>query len=83
MRTTVDIDDQLLNAAKQIAVKSGRTLTAVIEDSLRETFARRLTASNRQRIQLPSADLGPTLPGVDLDNSAALLDILEGADGPV
>jgi predicted transcriptional regulator len=40
MRITIHIDDQLLGETKQLAVRTGRTLTAVIEDALRETLAR-------------------------------------------
>src|SRR5438477_407916 len=35
MRTTLDIDDQLLTQAKLLACGAGKTLTAVIEDALR------------------------------------------------
>ena len=39
MRTTVRLDDELLSEAKQIAAKTNRTLTAVIEDALRQHLA--------------------------------------------
>ncbi len=39
MRTTVNIDDELLRRAKDEALRSGRTLTALIEDSLRAAGA--------------------------------------------
>ena len=35
------LDDPLLAEAKKYAADNGRTLTAVIEDALRETLARR------------------------------------------
>jgi hypothetical protein len=38
MRTTIDIDDQLLKCAKLQAVKQGSSLRQVIEDALREFF---------------------------------------------
>ena len=41
MRTTVKIDDRLLVEAKTRAARSGRTLNQVVEDALREAFARR------------------------------------------
>jgi hypothetical protein len=83
MRTTVRIDDELLRAAKKAAVESGRTLTAVIEDALRQTLTNGNRPPKRTRFKLPSLDLGDTMPGVDLDNSAALLDLMEGDHGPV
>ena len=83
MRTTVRIDDQLLRAAKKAAAESGRTLTAVIEDSLRQALAARRPRKKTTRFKLPVFDTGETLPGVDLDNSAALLDLMEAGDDPV
>jgi hypothetical protein len=77
MRTTLSIDDQLLRAAKKAAAESGRTLTAVVEDALRQGLARQNQPARASRVTLPTFDLGATLPGVDLDNSAALLDQME------
>jgi hypothetical protein len=83
MRTTVRLDDQLLSAAKKTAAETGRTLTPVIEDALRQSLAKSKTANKPARFRLPVLDLGETMPGVDLDNSAALLDLMEAGDGPV
>lgn len=79
MRTTIRLDDSLLAAAKRHAAETGRTLTAVIEDALRRELARRSEAA-QARPQLPISDTrGRGLqPGVDLDDSAALLDLMEG-----
>jgi hypothetical protein len=82
MRTTIRFDDALLREAKQVAAESGRTLTAIIEDALREALARRSEAPQRERIQLPVVKGGRLMPGVDLDNSAALLDLMEAGDDP-
>ena len=43
MRTTIYIDDALLAEAKQVAARTGRSLTAVVEDALRESLHRRPT----------------------------------------
>lgn len=79
MRTTIRLDDELLAEAKAAAARTGRTLTQVIEDALRETLARRPEAGKPRRVQLPTSGSGGLLP-VDLDDSAALLDIMEGRD---
>lgn len=76
MRTTVTIDDQLLVEVKTVAAQSGRTLSAVIEDALRASMARR--AEGGSIPPLPTISGGGLQPGVDLDDSAALLDLLEG-----
>ena len=77
MRTTVNIEDRLLVEAKTMAARSGRTLGAVIEDALRVALARRDAAAGAGGVQLPVHDAGGLMPGVDLDDSAALLDLIE------
>ena len=78
MRTTVRLDDDLLCQARALAARTGRTLTAVIEDGLREALVRH----RRRQEQPPVARLtfkGKGLrSGVDLDDTAGLLDILAG-----
>lgn len=81
MRTTVKIDDQLLAEAKIQAANSGRTLNAVIEDALRVDLARRRSKRpDRPTVALPTFPGSRLLPGVDLDDSAALLDRMEGTE---
>ena len=78
MRTTIKIDDDLLTEAKARAVRSGRTLNAVVEDALREAFARG-EAPETDRPELPTCRGSRLMPGVDLDDSAALLDLMESS----
>jgi Arc/MetJ family transcription regulator len=80
MRTTIKIDDQLLAEAKARAAASGRTLNAVVEDALRETLARRRPIDAGNRMELPTFKGSRLLPGVDLDDSAALLALMEGPE---
>jgi len=78
MRTTVRLDDALLTEAKKLAADSGRSLTAVIEDALREVISRRRSLPARNsRIAFPTFRGRGLRPGIDLDNSAALLDIMD------
>jgi len=81
MRTTIRLDDHLLAEAKQRAARSGLTLTAVIEQALRESFSRR-ERREKKPVTLPTWGEGWVLPGVDLDDSAALLDLMEREDAP-
>ncbi len=82
-RTTIRLDDHLLAELKELAARSNRTMTAVIEDALREVIARQeKTPPSTQPLDLPTYGGGWVRPGVDIDNSAALLDILEGPDDP-
>lgn len=79
MRTTVRLPDDLLKAAKRHAVETGRTLTAVIEDALRAALAAEAHQAAPEPLQLPTWGRGGVRPGVDLDDSASLLDLMEGA----
>jgi hypothetical protein len=79
MRTTVRLDDRLLADAKREAARRGETFTSLMERALRLVLAKPSPASRRRRVKLPvSSAVGGTLPGVDLDDSDALLDVLEG-----
>lgn len=80
MRTTIKIDDQLLAEAKARAAASGRTLNDVVDDALRETLARRPSKGRDHRRKLPTFSGSRLLPGVDLDDSAALLALMEGSE---
>jgi plasmid stability protein len=79
MRTTINLDDALLAEAKQVAARTGRSLTAVVEDALRQSLHQRHPPTRRD-IELPVFGEGGTRPGVDLDDSAALLDVMEQGD---
>ena len=81
MRTTIRLDDQLLVEAKKLAAERGTTLTAIIEDSLRQSLARTEPTSRRGKFHFPTFKGGGLQPHVDLDDSASLLDRMEGRDG--
>ena len=77
MRTTIKIDDELLREAKKLAAASGLTLGEVIENALRESFGRRQSFQRRDRIVLPTHSGGKFQPGVDLDDTAGLLELMD------
>ena len=78
MRTTIRLDPTLLRAAKRHAVETGRTLTAVIEEALRQALSRRAPAPPHARVELTTYRGGGLQSGVDLDDSAGLLERMEG-----
>ena len=79
MRTTLDLDSDLLKRAKVVARERGVTLTSLIEDALRERLARRAARKGtREWVSLPTNGGEGVHPGVDLDDSRALLDIMDG-----
>lgn len=82
MRTTILLSDTLYRETKAAAMASGRTVTSLIEDALRERLARRAPTMKRpRRVRLPVyRGKRGVRPGVDLDNSAALLDVMDGRE---
>ena len=78
MRTTVRLDDRVLAEAKKYAAETGRTLTSVLEDALRETLARRSArAKGTMPVRLRTVKGDGVRAGVDLDDTAALLALME------
>jgi hypothetical protein len=78
MRTTVRLDDGLLEQAKVAARQRHRTVTSLIEEGLRLVLTNERAAARRTKVLLPvSRETGGVLPGVDLNNSAGLLDLME------
>ncbi|TAK20757.1 MAG: DUF2191 domain-containing protein [Chloroflexota bacterium] len=77
MKVTIDLDDLVLAEAKLLAQQSGRTLTAVIEEALRERIMRRGTMARREPVRLPTFGGQGLLPGADLDSSVALRDLMD------
>ncbi len=76
VRTTLRLDDNLIREAKARAAQSGRTLTAFIEDAIRQSLGASEASSRpgRYRVRVFRSRLRP---GVDLDSNAALLDVME------
>ncbi|HUO67854.1 MAG TPA: DUF2191 domain-containing protein [Gammaproteobacteria bacterium] len=72
------LDPTLLDRARQEAARRGVTLTSLIEQGLHLVLRRPAKRSERPRTSLPECRAGGgLLPGVDLDDSDALLDHLE------
>ncbi|RPI43318.1 MAG: DUF2191 domain-containing protein [Betaproteobacteria bacterium] len=79
MRTTVRLNESLLEHAKREAARRGTTLTALIEQGLRMALARRPGTTKRTPVKLPECTAGGgVVPGVDLNDSAAVLDRMDG-----
>jgi hypothetical protein len=77
MRTTLNINDRLLQTAKKRAIETNRTLTAVIEDALRQSLEGKVLKPAKRRVNLPTSGEGGLLPRVDLDNMSDLQDIMD------
>lgn len=75
-RTTVRLDDELLAAAKRRAADRGTTLTALIEDALREILTREPT-DERREIKLPTFSGNGVRPGIDLSDNRSVRDAMD------
>ena len=80
MRTTVRLDEGLMDEVRQFAAAERQTLTAVLEQALREMLARRKRLPPRSRVALPTFKGRGLQPGVDLDDTAGLLDLMEAGE---
>ncbi len=83
MRTTVNIDDELLAQAKVIAAQSHRTIGSVLEDALRKLISEQ-AASVEAAYELPRLDFSRAglQPGVDLQDKEAMAELLGDNDAP-
>jgi hypothetical protein len=64
---------------KKLARDTDRSMTQVIEDALRVAVARKPRTA-RSRVDIPTFRGDGLQPGIDLDNSAALQDVMEKFD---
>ena len=81
MRTTVRLDEALLERARQEAAKRKTTLTSLIEQGLELVLRRPMKAASRPTVVLPECRAGGgTLAGIDLNDSASLLDRMDSRD---
>jgi len=75
MRTTLAIDDGLLEGARRRARERGQTLGQVVEDSLRRELA---TPDRREPLEVPVLRGGDGVrPGVDVTSNRALREVLD------
>ncbi|MGC2191701.1 MAG: DUF2191 domain-containing protein [Candidatus Dormiibacterota bacterium] len=76
MRTTVRIADELLDRAKVVAAREGTTLAAVVDEGLRLAMGRRDATRPAEAEPLATFKGQGLQRGVDLDDTAALLDLM-------
>lgn len=76
MKTTLNLDDRLLERAKRVAAAEGITLTALVEEALRARTTPRSERGQQFRLVLPTVK-GAAPPAVDIADRDALLDYLD------
>lgn len=79
MRTTLNLDDNLMRAVRQRAAHTGRTMTEILELAIRELFDRESKPASDYRFRWVTVR-GTAQPAVDLTDRDALLDRMEGRE---
>lgn len=77
MRTTLDLDDALLEAARRRAAERGTTLTAFVEAALAAAIAPKASRGKRFRLEWKT-HAGRLLSGVDVADRDVLFDVMDG-----
>jgi hypothetical protein len=80
MRTTISLDEALLKQARRVALDRGISLNELVVMALRVEL-NRTKPDHKMRIELPTFKGRGLRPGVDLDHSAALEEIMNEAPG--
>jgi hypothetical protein len=78
MRTTINLPDELIRQAKRAALEADTTLTEIFADALRESLDKRRRKTVKKDFKLITYGKGGVQPGVDLDDTSALLDLMDG-----
>jgi len=76
MRTTLNISDDLLAEAKVLAVRTHRSIGAVVDDALRVLLRRQPEEPVSSDWTFPTAGAGGLMPGVNLEDKEALAELL-------
>lgn len=76
MKTTLNLDDQLLRNAKKRASQDGVTLTRFVEDALKAKLIPAFQRGKKFKFR-PILVEGNRAPNVDISNRDALYDIID------
>ena len=79
MRTTINIDDDLLSQIKELAARNGTSMASIIEDALRQLVAAKKQSATRKKTRLTIVKGKGLRPGVDLDDASSLMDLMDRA----
>lgn len=77
MKTTLDLDEELLREAKRRAADAGRTLKSIVEEALRRSLEDD-PPTTPYVFEFPTHDGGPFI--VDPADRDAVYELLDGSD---
>ena len=78
MKTTLNLNDQVLRQAKGRAAREGITLTKFVEDALRARLTRARDGKRPFQLRLVTVT-GDSPPNVDISDRDALYDLIDRA----
>jgi hypothetical protein len=80
MQITVDIGEYLIEQAKDAAAKTHRSLDEFLADAILVALDRVRRVRSREKFMFTTSGSGGIFLGVDMDNSSALLDTMDGIE---
>jgi len=81
MRTTISLDEVLLKRARRTALDRGISFNELVVTALRIELNRIPKSDQKKKIVLPTFRGNGVRPGIDLDDSASLEDIMNETPG--
>ena len=79
MKTTLNLNDEILKASRSRAVQGGLTLTRFVEDALRAKLMDEARPQPAFRLEV-STVTGTRRPSVDISDRDALYEVMDGDD---
>jgi hypothetical protein len=79
MRTTLTLDDDVAAKLKTESHRAGRPFREVVNETLRRGLERQRASAQRRAFKVTARDLGNLKPGLSLDNTAELIEHVEGS----
>ena len=76
MRTTISLDEPLLKKARRAALDRGISFNELVITALRVELSRTPESRRREKVRLATFGGRGLRPGVDLDDTASLEDIM-------
>ena len=77
MRTPLDVDEKLLEAAERRAAEQGTTLTAFVEEALTAALGTRVRGPQEYEFRW-KVHRGRLLPGIDIADRDSLSEAMDG-----
>ena len=78
MKIAIYLAKNLIQDAQKAAVEQNTTLSAFVGDAIRRALDRRRRTRSGFKFKITTYGEGGVHPGVDLSNTSALLDIMDG-----